>query len=65
VVEQRQVARLGDGMVSLFSNDLPVLKKLRAGALALLDILPPLKAGVAMSGMGFSHGGNPMLRGRM
>ncbi len=65
VVEQRQVARLGDGMVSLFSNDLPVLKKLRAGALALLDIVPSLKAGVAMSGMGFSHGGNPMLRGRM
>ena len=65
VVEQRQVARLGDGMVSLFSNDLPVLKKLRAGALALLDIVPPLKTGVAMSGMGFSHGGNPMLRGRM
>lgn len=65
VVEQRQVARLGDGMVSLFSNDLPVLKKLRAGALALLDIVPSLKAEVAMSGMGFSHGGNPMLRGRM
>jgi 2-octaprenyl-6-methoxyphenol hydroxylase len=65
VVEQRQVARLGDGMVSLFSNDLPVLNKLRAGALALLDIMPSLKAGVAMSGMGFSHGGNPMLRGRM
>ena len=65
VIEQRQVARLGDGMVSLFSNDLPVLNKLRAGALALLDIMPSLKAGVAMSGMGFSHGGNPMLRGRM
>jgi len=65
VVEQRQVACLGDGMVSLFSNDLPVLNKLRAGALALLDIVPPLKAEVAMSGMGFSYGGNPMLRGRM
>ncbi|MFA9421883.1 MAG: FAD-dependent monooxygenase [Gammaproteobacteria bacterium] len=65
VVEQRQVARLGDGMVTLFSNDLPVLKKLRAGALALLDIVPSLKTGVAMSGMGFSYGGNPMLRGRM
>jgi len=65
VVDQRQVARLGDGMVSLFSNDLPVLKTLRAGALALLDILPPLKTEVAMSGMGFSYGGNSMLRGRM
>ena len=64
-VEQSQVARLGDGMVTLFSNDLPVLKKLRAGALALLDIVPPLKAEVTMSGMGFSYGGNPMLRGRI
>jgi 2-octaprenyl-6-methoxyphenol hydroxylase len=65
VTEQRQVARLGDGMVSLFSNDLVVLKKLRAGALALLDIVPPLKAEVAMSGMGFRYTGNRLLRGRM
>ncbi len=65
VAEQRQVVRLGDGIVSLFSNDLPVLKQIRAGALALLDIVPPLKAEVAMSGMGFSDAGNPMLRGRM
>jgi 2-octaprenyl-6-methoxyphenol hydroxylase len=65
VTEQRQVARLGDGMVSLFSNDLVVLKKLRAGALALLDIVPPLKAEVAMSGMGFRYAGNRLLRGRM
>ena len=65
VAEQRQVARLGDGMVTLFSNDLVVLKKLRAGALALLDIVPPLKAEVAMSGMGFRYAGNRLLRGRM
>jgi 2-octaprenyl-6-methoxyphenol hydroxylase len=65
VIEQRQVARLGDGMVSLFSNDLVVLKKLRAGALALLDIVPPLKTAVAMSGMGFGYAGNRLLRGRM
>ncbi len=65
VAEQRQVVRFGDGIVSLFSNDLPVLKQLRAGALALLDIMPLLKAEVAMSGMGFSDAGNPMLRGRM
>ena len=65
VAEQRQVARLGDGMVTLFSNDLVVLKKLRAGALALLDIVPPLKAEVAMSGMGFRYAGNRLLRGRL
>jgi 2-polyprenyl-6-methoxyphenol hydroxylase-like FAD-dependent oxidoreductase len=63
--EQRSVASLGDGLVSLFSNDLPLLKQFRAGALALVDIIPPLKAEVAMSGMGFSFAGNPMLRGQM
>jgi len=63
--EQRSVASLGDGLVSLFSNDLPLLKQFRAGALALLDIIPPLKAEIAMSGMGFSFAGNPMLRGQM
>ncbi len=62
--EQRSVVRLGDGLVSLFSNDLPVLRQFRAGALALLDIIPPLKTEVAMSGMGFGYAGNPMLRGR-
>jgi len=63
--EQRSVVRLGDGLVSLFSNDLPLLGRFRAGALALLDIIPALKTEVAMSGMGFGFGGNPMLRGRM
>jgi 2-octaprenyl-6-methoxyphenol hydroxylase len=63
--EQRRVAGLGDGLVSLFSNNLPVLRQFRAGALALLDIIPPLKAEVAMSGMGFSFSGNPMLRGQV
>ena len=63
--EQRRVAGLGDGLVSLFSNNLPVLRQFRAGALALLDIIPPLKAEVAMSGMGFSYSGNPMLRGQV
>ncbi len=65
VAEQRSVVRLGDGLVSLFSNDIPLLKHIRAGALALLDIFPALRTEVAMSGMGFGFGGNPMLRGRM
>ncbi len=63
--ERRSVVRLGDGLVNLFSNDLPVLKQIRAGALALLDVIPSLKAEAAMSGMGFGFVGNPMLRGRM
>ncbi len=62
--EQVKVVRLGDGLVSLFSNELPLLNHLRAGALGLLDIIPVLKAAVALSGMGFSSGGNSMLRGQ-
>jgi 2-octaprenyl-6-methoxyphenol hydroxylase len=63
--EQRQVVRLGDGLVSLFSNELPLINHLRAGGLALLDQLPPLKTQVAMSGMGMAFGGNALLRGRL
>ena len=64
-VEQRNVVRLGDTLVGLFSNNLPVLKQFRAGALVLLDIIPLLKTEVAMAGMGFSFSANPMLRGRL
>ena len=63
--EQRQVIRLGDGLVSLFSNDLPILNHARSAALALLDIIPALKTEVALSGMGLATGGNAMLRGRL
>lgn len=63
--EQTQVIRLGDGLVSLFSNDLPVLNHLRSGALGLLDIMPALKSEVALSGMGLATGGNPMMRGHL
>ena len=63
--EQAKVVRLGDGLVSLFSNEFPLLGPIRAAALGLLDIVPALKAEVALSGMGFSFGGNSMLRGQM
>jgi 2-octaprenyl-6-methoxyphenol hydroxylase len=63
--EQRRVVSLGDGLVSLFSNQLPLLDHARAGGLAILDLLPPLKTQVAMSGMGFGFGGNALLRGRL
>ncbi len=63
--EQGRVVRFGDGLVGLYSNELPILGQLRAAALGLLDIIPALKAEVALSGMGFSFGGNSMLRGRM
>lgn len=63
--EQRQIVRLGDGLVSLFSNQLPLLDHVRAGSLALLDHMPMLKEQVAMSGMGLGFGGNAMLRGHL
>ncbi|NNE64170.1 MAG: 2-octaprenyl-6-methoxyphenyl hydroxylase [Gammaproteobacteria bacterium] len=63
--EQRRVVRLGDGLVNLFSNQLPLLDHARAGGLAMLDLMPMLKTQVAMSGMGFGFGGNALLRGRL
>ncbi|MFT4651112.1 MAG: 2-octaprenyl-6-methoxyphenol hydroxylase [Polaribacter sp.] len=63
--EQTQVIRLGDGLVNLFSNDLPILNHCRSAALGLLDIMPALKSEVALSGMGLATGGNAMVRGRL
>ena len=61
--EQRRVIRYGDGLVTLFSNELPLLDPARAAALGLLDLLPALKAQVAFAGMGLAFGGNRLLRG--
>ncbi|MDH5353915.1 MAG: FAD-dependent monooxygenase [Gammaproteobacteria bacterium] len=63
--EQNRVIRLGDGLVSLFSNQLPVLNHIRAGSLAALDLVPPLKTQVALAGMGMTFGGNALLRGHL
>lgn len=62
--EHRRVIGYGDGLVTLFSNPLPVIDQLRAAGLAALDLLPALKAQAAFSGMGFAFGGNRLLRGR-
>jgi len=62
--EHRRVIGYGDGLVTLFSNPLPVFDRLRAAGLAALDLLPALKAQAAFSGMGFGFGGNRLLRGR-
>ncbi len=61
--EQRKVIRYGDGLVTLFSNELPLFDQLRAAGLGLLDILPALKAQAAYAGMGMTFGGNRLLRG--
>jgi len=63
--EQRQVIRYGDGLVSMFSNELPLLGQVRAAGLGLLDLLPALKAQAALSGMGMTFGGNRLLRGHL
>jgi len=63
--EQRRVIRYGDGLVTLFSNQLPVLGQLRATGLGMLDLLPALKAQAAFSGMGLGFGGNRLLRGHL
>jgi 2-octaprenyl-6-methoxyphenol hydroxylase len=65
VSEQRQVIRYGDGLVSMFSNDLPLLDHVRAAGLGALDLVPALKAQAAFAGMGLSFGGNRILRGRL
>jgi 2-octaprenyl-6-methoxyphenol hydroxylase len=65
IAEQRQVIRYGDGLVSMFSNELPLLDQARAAALGLLDLLPALKAQAALSGMGMTFGGNRLLRGHL
>lgn len=63
--EQRQVIRYGDGLVTLFSNELPLFDHLRAAGLSLLDLLPALKAQAALAGMGMTFGGNRLLRGHL
>ena len=63
--EQSKVINLGDGLVTLFSNRLPILNHLRAGGLAALDLLPGFKNQVALAGMGMAYGGSAMLRGRL
>ncbi len=63
--EQRQVIRYGDGLVTLFSNELPLFGMARAAGLGLLDLLPALKAQAALAGMGMTFGGNRLLRGHL
>ncbi len=65
LAEQARVIRYGDGLVTLFSNELPLLDPARAAGLGLLDLLPALKAQVALTGMGMTFGGNRMLRGHL
>lgn len=51
--DARHVATTTHGLVSLFSNDYPLLAPLRALALSITDALPPLKRQLAGAAMGF------------
>lgn len=53
--DHQQVTQLGDTLVQLFSNNLPVLNHARSAALAMLDITPSLKNDFAWRGMGFAQ----------
>ena len=63
--EQSQVIRYGDGLVTLFSNELPLFEHIRAAGLSLLDLIPALKTQAALAGMGMTFGGNRLLRGHL
>jgi 2-octaprenyl-6-methoxyphenol hydroxylase len=63
--EQRQVIRYGDGLITLFSNELPLFEHIRAAGLSLLDLIPVLKSQAALAGMGMTFGGNRLLRGHL
>lgn len=61
--DQQQTVRMGNGLVELFSNKLPVLNHLRAGALTALELCPALKREVSWRGMGYGPGVCSLMRG--
>ncbi|MCP4077584.1 MAG: 2-octaprenyl-6-methoxyphenyl hydroxylase [Gammaproteobacteria bacterium] len=63
VEDQHQAVNYGDRLVQLFSNNLPVLNHLRAGALAVLDLCPMMKKEVSWQGMGYGPGCSSLMRG--
>lgn len=58
-----QTVRLGNALVRIFSNDLPVLNHARAGALMALDLCPLLKQEFSWLGMGYGSGVSSLMRG--
>ena len=61
--DQQQTVGYGHGLVSLFSNNLPLLNHLRAGGLAALDLVPVLKKEFSWLGMGYGSGCSSLMRG--
>ena len=61
--DQQQTVGYGHGLVSLFSNNLPLLNHLRAGGLAALELVPVLKKEFSWLGMGYGSGCSSLMRG--
>lgn len=61
--DQNRTVQLGNGLINAFSNNVPMWNHLRAGALAALDLCPPLKQEFAWQGMGFGEGCSSLMRG--
>lgn len=55
-IDRNTVIRFTDGLVRLFSNDLPLLNLARGASLSVLDCLPPAKQFVARRMMFGTHG---------
>ncbi len=62
--DHQQVIELGDNLVNIFSNNMPVLNHARSAALALLDIMPAIKSNFTWRGMGFAQPAATAQRGQ-
>lgn len=61
--DQDQTVRLGNSLVKLFSNDLPIINHARSGALMALDVCPILKQEFSWLAMGYGPGTASLMRG--
>jgi 2-polyprenyl-6-methoxyphenol 4-hydroxylase len=61
--DQDQTVRLGNSLVKLFSNDLPLINHARSAALMALDACPLLKQEFSWLGMGYGSGVASLMRG--
>ena len=60
---QDNIVKATDRLVKIFSNANPILGHGRSAALAMLDILPPVKQKLSLASMGLSQKQNRLARG--
>ena len=63
IQDHEQTVALGNGLVQLFSNNLPVINHLRAAGLAIMDLCPTLKNQMGWQGMGYGASASSLMRG--